>query len=212
MSQTAAAGGGGGGGGGGGFDENAATARLLEVNAWIVHARVAKPELLRRLATAREQAAGTGRGGRATAEADVVAAWAAMVGSVQRRHDGAAVETAGGPCRSLPFKRRCHPHSTYSCCNWGVCAAEGDDEGEQLDALLLIIGEGGAVTSNEGGGGGSMESAVSAVDTRVRLRRVLVAAALADRRSQADASLLQRSEVLTLPSAGSRTSDSLRWR
>lgn len=150
------------------MDDETIAARLLAVNTWVVHARQAKSELLRRLADAQQTPENrAGRGDRARVEADIVTAWAAMVGSVVQ-HNGV-----------------------------GEPRAQTNSENQQdLASMLLIINGTEQTSTDSTAAAHEPQSPPSAAEVRVRLRREMVANALANRRSQADASMLQRSEVV----------------
>jgi hypothetical protein len=177
--------------------------RLMAVNNFVLHARASKGELARRLASARRAGLASARraaidgggggenwGGRrhlarlsaawdagvaarvAPAEEAVVSAWAAMVGGERRQQDGASSS-----------------------------AREEEEEALDLEALLLIINSAGSVEQQQPAADAADDANAptereAAATARVRLRRALMAAAVAERRAAADASMLARSEVV----------------
>lgn len=165
-------------------DESSAavTARLVAVNEWIAHARVAKPELLQRLATHRSNAVGGQhwRGGARTTvlqESAVVAAWSRIVGAEHR---------GGTP-------------------NASNAATGAEEEELDLESLLLILNQPAAGNADavEGAADDAVEEGTpdedrveDAAATRARVRRALLAASIQQRRAAADADLLARSEIV----------------
>lgn len=153
---------------------DAVTGRLVAINQWIAHARAAKPELLRRLATERrEQELRRVSQRRATTvagEAVVVAAWGRIVGAEHR---------GGSGCHVAP-----------------------EHEELDLESLLLILnqpaGDGAIVERDDDSGSEDTVNPVAedAAAARARVRRALLVASIQQRRQAADADLLARSEII----------------
>jgi len=162
------------------------TDRLLTINDWFVHARSARRDLTQRLATAHLRSANhlgwrqrvfeheASSAQVADVERTVVQAWATMVGAQQRR--------SGNQRRSPEVD-------------------SGAEEQANLDALLLIINQGENNADHDDADDSSEDntsanSNASQQAARVRLRRAMLAAALADRRAEADERMLARSEII----------------
>ena len=154
-------------------DESSAavTARLVAVNEWIAHARAAKPELLQRLATHRNNA-GSGRAA-VLQESAVVAAWSRIVGAEHRGGTLNPPNAATGADEELDLE------SLLLILNQPAAAA--------ADAAVD-----GAVEE----GMPAEDRTEDAAATRARVRRALLAASIQQRRAAADADLLARSEIV----------------